>query len=104
MAKEGVISDVVDIPMVPITDYGKVSLFKHESLPFVLERRLVKVRAESNLVAVSSNKDEFVDVLISDLHGCLHIGSVFLCHYLVEKISASFPCCLCDIFTGRQKT
>ena len=63
----------------------------------------MKVKAESNLVAVSSNKDEFVEVLGTDLHGCLHIGSVFLCHYLDVKVSASFPCCLCDIFTEKTK-
>ena len=36
----------------------------------------MKVKAESSLVAVSSNKDEFVEVLGADLHGCLHISSV----------------------------
>ena len=103
MAKEGVISVVVDIPMVPITDYGKFALFKHDSLPFLLDGRLVRVKGESNMVAVSSNKDEFVEVSGSDLHGCLHTGSIFLCHYLDVKISASFPCFLCDIFTGKTK-
>ena len=53
------------------------------------------------MVAVSANKDKFVEVSGSDLHSCLHIGSVFLCHYLGVKISVSFPCCLCDIFTGK---
>ena len=105
MAKEGV-SVVVDIAMVCITDYGKFSLFKHNLLPFVMDGRLVKVKAENNLIAVSSNKDEFVEVLGTDLHECLHIGSVFLCHYLGVNISASFPCCPCDIFmvkTGKTK-
>ena len=44
------------------------------------------------MVAVSSNKDEFVEVSGSDLQSCLHIGSVL--------VSTSFPC-LCDIFTGK---
>ena len=101
MAKEGIISVVVDIPMVPITDYGKFALFKHDSLPFQLDGRLVRVKGESNMVAVLANKDEMVEVSRSDLHSCLHIGPVFLCHYLGVKISASFPCCLCDIFTGK---
>ena len=103
MAKEGVITVVVDIPMVPITDYGKFALFKHNSLCFQLDGRLVGVKGESNMVAVSTNKDEFVEVSGSDFHSCLHIGSVFLCHYLGVKLSTSFPCCLCDIFRGKTK-
>ena len=99
MAKEGVIS----VPTVSIRDFGKLSLFKHDSLPFMLDGRLVKVKGESTLVVVSSKKDKFVEVLVADLHGCLHVGSVFLCHYLVVKISVSFPCCLCDIFTGKTR-
>ena len=87
----------------PITDFGKFALYKHDSLPFLLDRRLVKVKGESNMVAVSSNKDEFVEFSMSDLHGCLHIGSVLLCHYLGVKVRTSFPCCLCDIFTGKIK-
>ena len=67
MAKEGIISVVVDIPMGPITDYGKFALFKHDSLPFLLDGRLVKVWGESNMVAVSANKDKFVEVSSSDL-------------------------------------
>ena len=98
-AKEGVISMVVDIPMVPIADFGKFALYKHDSLPFLLDGRLVQMKGESNMVAVSSNKNEFVEVSGSDLHGCLHVGSVFLCHYLGVKVMTSFPCCLCDIFT-----
>ena len=103
MDKEGVISVVVDIPIVPITDYGKFALYKYDSLLFLLDGRLVKVQGESNMVAVSANKDEFVEVSGSDLHSCLHIGSVFLCHYLGVKILASFLCCLCDIFTGKTR-
>ena len=61
------------------------------------------MKRESNMVALSSNKDEFVEVSGSDLHGSLHIGSVFLCHYLGVKVTTSFPCCLCDIFTGKTK-
>ena len=53
------------------------------------------------MVAVSSNNDEFVEVSGADMHSCLHIDSVFLCLYLGVKISASFPCCPCDIFTGK---
>ena len=63
----------------------------------------MKMQGESNMVAVSVNKDEFVEVSGSDLHGCLHIGSVFLCQYLGVKISACFPCCLCDIFMGKTR-
>ena len=77
------------------------ALFKHDSLLFQLDGRLVRVKGDSNMVAVSANKDEFAEGSGSDLHGCLHIGSVFLCHYLGVKILASFPCCLCDIFTGK---
>ena len=103
MAKEGFISVTVDIPMVPITDFGKFALYKHNSLPFLLDGLLVKVEAESYMVAVSSNKDKFAEVSGSDLHGCLNIRSVFLCHYLGVKVTTSFPCCLCDIFTGKTK-
>ena len=60
MAKEGVISVVVDIPMVPITDYGKFALYKHDSLLFLLDGWLVKVQGDSFMVAVSANKDKFV--------------------------------------------
>ena len=35
------ISVVVDILMVPITDFGKFALYKHDSLPFLLDGRLV---------------------------------------------------------------
>ena len=80
---------------------GKFAVYKHDSLLFLLDGRLVKVKGESSMVAVSSNKDEFFEVSGSDLHSCLHIGSVFSCHYLGVKISSSFPCCLCDIFTGK---
>ena len=96
MVKERVISVVVDNPMLPITDYGKFALFKHDSLPFLLDGRLVKVKEESNMVAVSSNEDEFMEVSRSDLHSCLPIGSAFLCHDLGLKISALFLCGLCD--------
>ena len=53
MAKEGVISVVVDIPMVPITDFGKFALYKHDSLPFLLDGRQVKVKGESNKFTIS---------------------------------------------------
>ena len=36
MATEGVINVVVDIPLVPITDYGKFALYKHDSFPCCL--------------------------------------------------------------------
>ena len=45
--------------MVPITDFEKFSLFKHDSLPFVMDGRLVKGKEENNLVAVSLNKDAY---------------------------------------------
>ena len=73
MAKEEVISVVVDIPMVPITDYGKFALYKHDSFQFLLDGWLVKVQGESNTVAVSANKDKFVEVSSPDLHSCLHM-------------------------------
>ena len=43
MAKNGVICVVAHIPMVPITDFGKFALIKHNFLTFILDGRLVKV-------------------------------------------------------------
>ena len=100
LVKDGRISVVVDVPIVPTDDYKKFSLYKYDSIPFMLEEQLVKVSGDSNLIAVSVHKDEFVEISRDALHGCLHIGSTFLCHFLGVKITESYPCCLCDIFSA----
>ena len=44
MRKSSMIRAVVDIPVVPISYFGKFALFMHDSLPFVLNERLLKVK------------------------------------------------------------
>ncbi len=97
----GVISVVIDVPIVPIEDFGKFSLFRHDPLPFLLGDKLVKVQGESDLLAVSAHKNEFVEVSGSSLHSCLHVGSSFLCHFLGVTITEEYPCCLCSIFSAK---
>ena len=76
---------VIDVPLIPTTEYGKFTLFRHNSLPFFLNGRLVRLSGESNLLAVSTHRDEFVEGVSSALHGCLHTATQFMCHYVGEK-------------------
>ena len=96
-------SVVVDVPLIPTTEYGKFTLFHHNSLPFFLNDRLVRLSGESNLLAVSAHRDEFFEVASSALHGCLHIGTQFLCHHVGVKVTLDYPCCLCSVFKAREK-
>ena len=77
VAVGGQISVVVDVQLIPTTEYGKLTLFRHDSLPFFLNGRLVRLSGESNLLAVSAHRDEFVEVASSALHGCLYTGTQF---------------------------
>ena len=87
VAVGGKISVVVDVPLIPTKEYGKFSLYRHNSLRFFLNERLVRLLGESNLLAVSAHRDEFVEMAASALHSCLHIGTQFLCHYVGVKVT-----------------
>ena len=100
VAVGGQISVIVNLPLIPTTEYGKFTLYN--SLLFFLNERLVRLSGESNLVAVSAHRDEFVEVSASALHSCLHIGAQFLCHYVGVKVTLDYPCCLCSIFAARE--
>ena len=98
VAVGGKISVIVDVPLIPTTEYGKFTLFRHNSLPFFLNGRLVRLSGESILVALSTHRDEFVEVASSALDGCLHIGIQFLC----VEVYNDHPCGLCALFTARE--
>ena len=67
VAVGGQISVVVDIPLIP--GNGKFTLFRPNLLQFFLNGHLVRLSGESNLVAVFTQRDEFVQVASSALHG-----------------------------------
>ena len=102
MAVGGEISVIVNVPLIPTTEYGKFTMYRHNSLSFFLNERLVRLSGESNLLAVSAHRDEFVEVSALALHSCLHIGAQFLCHYVGVKVTLDYPRCLCYIFAARE--
>ena len=102
VAVGGQISVVIVVPLIPTTEYGKFILFRHNSLPFFLNGRLVRLSGESNFLAVLTHRDEFVEVASSALHGCLHIGTQFLCHYVGVKVTIDYPC-VCVQYLQQEK-
>lgn len=98
----GKISVVVDILLIPMAKYRKFTLFHHNSLTFFLDVSLVRLSGESNLLELSARRDEFFEVASLGLHGCLHIGTQFLCHYVGVKINNDYRCCMCVVSTARE--
>ena len=62
----------------------------------------MRLSGESNLLAVSAHRDEFVEVSASALQSCLHTGAQFLWHYVGVKVTLDYPCCLCSLFAARE--
>ena len=73
---------IVDIPITPLADLGKFSLYRYHPMPFVHRGQLVKVTSSEHLLAVSKHCEQFVSVSGADLHQCFHVRENFLCPFI----------------------
>ena len=103
IAQKGSLLVIIDIPITPLADLGKFSLYRYHPMPFLHRGQLMKVTSTEHLLAVSKHREQFVPVSGADLHQCLHVGENFLCPFIGVSQTEEYPCCLCAIFLAQMK-
>ena len=103
IARKGSLLVIVDIPITPLADLGKFSLYRYHPMPFLRRGQLVKVTSTEHLLAVSKHREQFVPESGADLHQWLHVGENLSCLFIGVRLSEEYPCCLCAIFLAQMK-
>ena len=68
---------IVDIPITPLADLGRFSLYRYPPMHFAHRGQLVKKTSTEHILAVLKHREQFVPVTGADLHQCLHAGENF---------------------------
>ena len=100
LAENGKVHVIVDIPIVPIRHYNSFDLYHYQCVPFLLGNQLVRVRSTDSQLAVNKDKSQFMEIIPSQLKGCLHLGKTVLCRYPGVIRAGAAQCCLRAVFEG----
>ena len=94
---------LVKVPVIPASDVAQFHLFQHLALPVLHEDYLVQVRAREEMIAINSDRSQFVALSGAEIDACTKVGYMFLCPYVSLTSQGGPGGCLKSIFMGEAE-
>ena len=98
------VTAIVKIPVIQNGDVQNFHLFQHLRLPVLHDRHLVEVTSAAEMIAIDSDRSEFVSLTGSEVHACTRMGVQFLCPFVSLASQSGPKDCLKAIFLGDSKS